>query len=57
MPYVLVKDPKKKNHYWVVTEPTGRKHSILSLPKSVAMKQMSALYAVEGGYKMKRKHK
>jgi len=55
MPYILEADPKKRNHYWVVTKPTGRRHSILSLPKRVAEKQMMALYAIEAGYKLKRK--
>ena len=55
MPYVLVKDPKKKNNYWVVTQATGVKHSLKSLPLARAEAQMRLLYAVEHGYALKKK--
>ena len=55
MPYVLMKDPKKKDHYFVVTEATGVKHSAKGLPLARAQSQLRLLYAVEHGYKLKKK--
>lgn len=55
MPYKLRKAPKQEK-YWVVGE-DGKKHSTDPLPKARAERQMRALYAVEGGYKLKNKGK
>lgn len=41
MPYEL---KKAKGGYFVITEPTGRKHSKKPLPKERAVKQLRALY-------------
>jgi hypothetical protein len=54
MPYTLKESGKG---FYVVTEETGKKHSKKPLPKSRAEKQMAALYAVLGGYKLKNKKK
>jgi hypothetical protein len=50
MPYVLRKAPKK-DLYWVVSKPTGKKHSADPIPKDKAEAQMRLLYALESGYK------
>lgn len=50
-----MKDPKKKDHYFVVTEATGVKHSAKGLPLARAQSQLRLLYAVEHGYKLKKK--
>lgn len=52
MPYELKHSGKG---YFVVTEPTGKKHSKKPLSKEKAMKQMKALYAVMGGYTLRKK--
>jgi hypothetical protein len=56
MPYKLRKSPNA-NKYWVVTKSTGRKHSRKPLPKSRALAQMRALYAVENGYILRNRSK
>lgn len=54
MPYALRKAPKR-DLYWVVTKPTGEKHSKDPLPRARAEAQMRALYAAEGGYTLGKK--
>lgn len=55
MPYILKPDRRKAGFYWVVTESTGRRHSLQSLPKATAEAQMRALYAIQHGYKLRNK--
>lgn len=57
MPYSIVPDPKKKGYATVITEATGVKHSKKSLPMARAQAQVRLLYAVEHGYKLKKKSK
>lgn len=59
MPYRLetVTSPAGRKSYYVVTKGTGRKHSRRPLPKSRALAQMRALYAVENGYILRRPYK
>jgi hypothetical protein len=56
MPYRLetVTSPAGRKSYYVVTKGTGRKHSRRPLPRSRALAQMRALYAVENGYILRR---
>lgn len=53
MPYVLRKAPRREA-YWVVNQDTGKKHSIDPLPRKKAEAQMRLLYAVEGGYPLRK---
>jgi hypothetical protein len=48
MPYKL---KASKGGYYVVTEATGKKHSLKPLPKMTAEAQMKALYYAMGGKK------
>ena len=50
MPYALRKAPKR-DLYWVVSKPSGEKHSQEPITKKKAEAQMRLLYAVESGYK------
>lgn len=54
MPYVI-EPAKQKGKYYVVTESTGVKHSKKGIPKERAEAQMRLLYAIENGYKLKKK--
>ncbi len=47
MPYILRKKPLH-NLYWVVNKETGKKHSYEPLDRETAIKQMRALYSIEG---------
>lgn len=49
MPYSLRKAPKR-DLYWVVSKPSGKKHSEEPISKKKAEAQMRLLYAVESGY-------
>jgi len=55
MPYVLLADARHPGRFWVQTESTGRLHSIHSLPRKRAERQMRALYAIEHGYTLRNK--
>jgi hypothetical protein len=50
MPYKLVKHRNSGDPgtYWVVNTETKKRHSLIPLDRSVAIKQMRALYAAEG---------
>jgi hypothetical protein len=48
MPYQL---SKSKGGYYVITEGTGKKHSLKPLSKATAEAQMKALYYAMGGKK------
>jgi hypothetical protein len=50
MPYAL---QKAKGGYYVITEGTGKKHSLKPLPKMTAEAQMKALYYAMMGAKKK----
>jgi hypothetical protein len=47
MPYKLRK-ARGQNLYWVISEETGKKHSLEPLPLDVAEKQLKALYYAMG---------
>lgn len=47
MPFKLRKKPRN-NLFWVVNTETGKKHSYEALDKTMAIKQMKAMYANEG---------
>ena len=53
MPYKLRK-ARGQNLYWVISEETGKKHSLEPLSLDVAEKQLKALY-YEMGLEVKRK--
>ena len=42
---------KAKGGYYVITEGSGKKHSLKPLPKMIAEAQMKALYYAMGGKK------
>jgi hypothetical protein len=56
MPFFLRKAPKR-DLFWVVSKPSGKKHSTDPIPKPRAEAQMRALYAAEGGYVLDAKKK
>jgi len=47
MPY-LIRKARGQNLYWVISEETGKKHSLEPLPLDVAEKQLKALYYAMG---------
>ena len=47
MPY-LIRKARGKNLYWVISEDTGKKHSLEPLDLETAEKQLKALYRAMG---------